>query len=144
MPSDILTNGDDVRRIGVDLSSDELILLLEDYSLVKALPRFIDMQLSSSEDAHITDSEASGRKNIRVNTETSDSLDKTMPYAERSSYSASGFDDARGVDGSVIGMPGVAHSFCEKRVQPANYAIKSASSIPSRNRFLELFYFCKI
>ncbi|SIO58444.1 patatin-like phospholipase family protein [Paraburkholderia phenazinium] len=83
MPSDILTNGDGVLRIGVDLSSDESILLPEDYSLVKALPRFIDMLLSSSEDAHISDGEASGVKIIRVNTGTAESLDKTMPYAER-------------------------------------------------------------
>jgi len=41
------------------------------------------MLLSSSEDAHITDDEATGVKIIRVNTATAESLDKTVPTAER-------------------------------------------------------------
>jgi len=91
MPSDILTNGDDVLRIGVDLSSDESVLLPDDYSLLKALPRFIDMLLSSSEDAHISDGEASGVKIIRVNTGAAESLDKSMTLAERQSLFGVGY-----------------------------------------------------
>lgn len=83
MPSDILTNGDDVLRIGVDLSSDQSIMLPADYSLIKAMPRFIDMLLSSSEDAHISDGEASGVQIVRVNTGTAESLDKSMPLSAR-------------------------------------------------------------
>ncbi|MGF6764077.1 NTE family protein [Paraburkholderia sp. GAS33] len=92
MPSDILTRGDDVLRIGVDLSSDESVMLPADYSLIKAMPRFIDMLLSSSEDAHITDGEASGVKIIRVNTGTAESLDKTMPQAERQQLFDAGYE----------------------------------------------------
>jgi NTE family protein len=82
MPSDILVR-DEIPRMGVDLVSDDAILLPKDYSLLAAAPRFIDMLLSSSEDAHITDGEASGVHVVRVPTGFASSLDRTMSTATR-------------------------------------------------------------
>lgn len=82
MPSDILIR-DEVPRIGVDLVSDQSIMLPEDYSLLAAAPRFIDMLLASSEDAHIADGRESGVHIIQVQTGFASSLDRTMCFATR-------------------------------------------------------------
>lgn len=82
MPSDILIR-DETPRIGVDLVSDQSVMLPEDYSLLAAAPRFIDMLLASSEDAHITDGRESGVHIIPVQTGFASSLDRTMCLATR-------------------------------------------------------------
>ncbi|MBU7436531.1 patatin-like phospholipase family protein [Paraburkholderia fungorum] len=91
MPSDILVR-DEVPRIGVDLLPDQTPMLPEDYSMLKALPRFIDMLLSSSEDAHISEGEASGVKIIQVNTGDAKSLDRTMCFATRQRLFSAGYE----------------------------------------------------
>lgn len=92
MPSDILTRGDDVPRIGVDLVSDQSVLLPEDYSLLSAAPRLIDMLLASSEDAHISEGEAAGVKIVRVPTGFASSLDRNMCFSTRQSLFKVGYD----------------------------------------------------
>jgi NTE family protein len=82
MPSDILTR-DDVLRVGIDLISDQSILQTKHYSLLAAAPRFIDMLLASSEDAHIGTGVAEGVKIIPVNTGFASSLDRRMDLATR-------------------------------------------------------------
>jgi NTE family protein len=82
MPGDILT-ADEVPRIAIDLVSDQSVMAPKDYSLLAAAPRFIDMLLASSEDAHISDGKASGVHVVSVDTGFASSLDRSMPIETR-------------------------------------------------------------
>jgi NTE family protein len=100
MPSDILIR-DEIPRIGIDLVSDDSVLLPEDYSLLAAAPRFIDMLLASSEDAHISDGEASGVHIIRVPTGFASSLDRTMCLATRERLFDIGYSSTKTILGKL-------------------------------------------
>jgi|HubBroStandDraft_4_1064222.scaffolds.fasta_scaffold34023_3 NTE family protein len=82
MPADLLTPGD-VPRIGIDLVSDASFMPPSKYSLLKALPRFIDMLMDSGEAAEIGKSELLGTRIIQVPTGFASSLDKKMALGTR-------------------------------------------------------------
>lgn len=94
MAADILVR-DDALRVGIDLISDQSVMLPNRYSLWAAAPRFIDMLLASSEDAHVSNGINLGARIIPIETGFASSLDRKMPRATRERLYEVGYTTTR-------------------------------------------------
>lgn len=90
-PGDLLTKGDSVLRVGIDLYAKTSLMRPAEYSLLRAIPRFIDMLLASSESAHIANGAANGVEIVQIDTRSASGLNRKMPLVTRKRLYSDGY-----------------------------------------------------